>query len=67
VGQSGTSDGLAPNQHHFAVLMLAFEGEDDWYGPRWEVECERRGEDHVHIPLHMGRADAGGCVCLTRS
>jgi hypothetical protein len=49
VGQSETSDGLAPNQHHLAVLMVAFEGEDD-HGPGWKVECERRGEDHVHIP-----------------
>jgi hypothetical protein len=52
VGQSETSDGLAPNQHQFAVLMVAFEGEDDWYGPRWKVERERRGEDHVTSPAH---------------
>ena len=50
MGQSETSDGLAPNQHQFAVLMVAFEGEDDRYGLRWKVECERRGEDHVRIP-----------------
>jgi hypothetical protein len=30
--------------------MVAFEGKDGWYGPRWKVECERRGEDHVRIP-----------------
>ena len=50
MGQSETSDGLAPNQRHFAVLIAAFQRENDAYVPRWKVECERRGEDHVRIP-----------------
>ena len=35
---------------HEAVLMVAEEGEEDWYGPHWRVECEGCGEDHVRFP-----------------
>lgn len=39
---------------HEAVLMVAAEGEDDWYGPHWNVECEGCGGEYVRFP---GTAD----------
>lgn len=33
---------------HYAVFMVPVEA--SWYGPHYEVQCERCGEDHVHFP-----------------
>lgn len=35
---------------HDAVLFVADDGEDDWYGPQWEVQCHGCGGDFVHFP-----------------
>ena len=58
--------GWLPNQHHFAVLIVAVEGEDDRYGHA-ERSSASGAARTTFTPLHMGRADAGGCVCLTRA
>lgn len=35
---------------HEAVLMVAVDGEEDFYGPHWKARCEGCGEDHVRFP-----------------